>query len=201
MGIIFYKKIYTLSEFYITLRNGLRTFKYMVKNKKNHLMAPEFTERIMLAVTEVNGCEVCSYAHAKIALEQGMSSDEIGMILSGNTESIPAEEAAAIYFAQHYADTKGNPSQAAWQQVVDIYGMTKALGILGAIRMMMIGNAYGIAISAFRSRLKGTAIEKTGLLYEITMILSVIIFLPLAFLHCLILDLMRMPIINFKTDN
>jgi AhpD family alkylhydroperoxidase len=198
MADIFYKKIYTVSEFYTTLQKGLRTLKYMVKNKKNHLLAPEFTERIMLAVTEVNGCEVCSYAHTKIALEQGMSNEEIGMILSGNTESIPAEEATAVCFAQHYADTKGNPSQAAWQQIVDFYGMTKALGILGAIRMMMIGNAYGIAISAFRSRLKGNAIEKTGLHYEITMISSIIIFLPLAFLHSLILDLMRTPLIDFK---
>ncbi|MFC0273464.1 carboxymuconolactone decarboxylase family protein [Metabacillus herbersteinensis] len=31
----------------------------------------------MLAVTEVNGCEFCSYSHTKIALEQGMSQEEI----------------------------------------------------------------------------------------------------------------------------
>jgi len=83
----------------------------MAQARKNKVMSSEFIERIMLAVTEVNGCEVCSYAHTKIALEQGMSEEEIGKLLSGDTEDIPAEEAPAIFFAQHYADTRGNPSR------------------------------------------------------------------------------------------
>lgn len=106
MGQEFYKKIYSLKEFYITLYKGLRTIKYMIKNKKSKQLNPDLTERIMLAVTEVNGCEVCSYSHTKMALEQGMSNEEIQMLLTGNTESIPGEEAIAIFFAQHYADTR-----------------------------------------------------------------------------------------------
>ena len=60
---------------------------------------------------------------------------------------------------------------------------TKAMGILGAIRAIMIGNVYGIALSAFRSRLKGKPIKKSSLLYEISMILSIIIFFPVAFIQ------------------
>ena len=197
----FYKKIYTLGEFYITLHKGLRTIKYMIYNKKSHMMTSEFIERIMLAVTEVNGCEVCSYGHTKMALEHGMSNDEIEMILSGTTEGIPSEEITAVYFAQHYADTKGYPTEKAWQRVIDFYGIEKALGILGATRMIMVGNSYGIALSAFRSRLRGKAIEKTGLFYEISMLPSIIIFLPIAALHNLILYLAKAPIINFNVEN
>ena len=195
MGQKFYKKIYSIQELYVALYKGLRTIKYMIRNKKSKQSSPEFIERIMLAVTEVNGCEICSYGHTKLALEQGMSNKEIQMILSGNIEGIPSEEASAIFFAQHYADKRGNPTSDAWKRILEVYGKTKALGILGAIRMIMIGNIYGIALSAFRSRLRGKPIKKSNLFYEISMILSIIILLPVAFIHGLISDIFKIPII------
>lgn len=198
MGQEFYKKMYSIRELYVILYKGLRTMKHMFKAKKSNELTPEFIERIMLAVTEVNGCEVCSYAHTKIALEQGMSNDEIQMLLSGNTQTIPSNEAAAVFFAQHYADTKGKPTNDSWQRIVEVYGMTKAMGILGAIRAIMMGNAYGIPLSAFRSRLKSNPIKKSSLLYEISMILSIIILFPVAFIHSFMSNLFNTPIIHMK---
>src|SRR5690625_3297787 len=99
MGQQFYKKFYNVKELYVALYKGLRTFKYMSRNKRGKAMSSHFIERIMLAVTEVNGCEVCSYAHTKIALEQGMSDKEIKMLLSGDTEEIPDQEMTAVIFA------------------------------------------------------------------------------------------------------
>ncbi|WP_416828929.1 carboxymuconolactone decarboxylase family protein [Ectobacillus polymachus] len=195
MGQEFYKKKYSAREFYVALYKGIRTIPYMVKNKRSKQISMEFIERIMLAVTEVNGCEICSYAHTKIALEQGMSNEEIQMLLSGNKEKVPEEEAPALLFAQHYADTKGNPSTESWQRIIDTYGKTKALGILGAIRAIMVGNVYGIPLSAFRSRLCGKPIQKSNFFYEITMILSILLFLPVALLHSLLLSLVKFPII------
>jgi len=182
----FYKKIYSIKEFYTALYKGLRTMKYMFKAKKNKELSPEFIERIMLAVTEVNGCEICSYEHTKMALEKGMSNEEIQMLLSGNMEGVPEEEVSAIIFAQHYADTRGNPSKDSWQRVVDVYGTIKAKGILGAIRVIMIGNVYGIAFSALKSRLRGKSIKKSSLLYEVSMILSILVLLPIAFISAII---------------
>jgi|SRR5690625_388746 len=164
-----YKKIYNMRELYIALHKGLRTFRYMKKAKKMKHLSPHLIERIMLAVTEVNGCEVCSYAHTKMALEQGMSNEEIKMLLVGNTEKVSNDEMTAVMFAQYYADTRGNPSKESWDRVVQTYGKEKALGILGAVRAIMIGNIYGLALSAFKSRLKGKKIEKTNLFYEIRM--------------------------------
>lgn len=195
MGQGLYNRKYSVKELYVTLYKGLRTIKYMKKSKKSKQLNAHFIERIMLAVTEVNGCAVCSYAHTKIALEHGMSNEEIRMILAGNTESISEEEAAAIFFAQHYADTRGNPSKDSWRRIVEVYGGTKALGILGAIRMIMMGNVYGIALSAFHSRLRGKPIKTSSIFYEIGMILSMIIVLPVAFLHSLISDIFRIPVI------
>lgn len=198
MGQVLYKNIYSLKEGYLSLYKGVRTARYLSKAKKNKLMSSQFIERIMLAVTEVNGCEVCSYAHTKIALEQGMSNEEIQMLLSGTTENIPRDEMKAILFAQHYADTRGNPTEESWMRIVESYGEKKALGILAAIRMIMIGNVFGIPLSGLRTRLKGKPSGKTNIFYELMMILSFPFLFPLALLHGLILNMLKVPVIDFS---
>lgn len=195
-----YKKFYSVGELYTALFQGMRTFKFLKKSKQSKQLSPHFIERIMLAVTEVNGCEVCSYAHTKIALEQGMDEKEIKQLLSGATDGIPDEEMKAIMFAQHYADTKGNPTKESWVRILSAYGEKTALGILGAIRMIMIGNSFGIALSAFKSRLKGKPIKKSSLFYELKMLLSLIPLLPIAMIHAMIAGLLKTPIIKFTTE-
>ncbi len=67
----------------------------------------DFKERLMLAVTEVNGCPMCSYFHVEQALKSGMDDSQIKNLLSGSLENVPDEEVKAILFAQHYAEKKG----------------------------------------------------------------------------------------------
>lgn len=193
-----YNKTYSLKEAYTTLYKGLRTLKYLRENSKNNQISSQFKERIMLAVTEVNGCEICSYGHTKFALEEGMSNEEIKSILTGNLEKIPSDEMPAILFAQHYADTKGHPTKEAWNRIVLEYGEEKALGILGAIRMIMVGNAYGIAISALKNRIKGEKSGKTSLSYELKIILSFILALPVSLIHCFISNLLEVTVLDFE---
>ena len=65
-----------------------------------------FVERLMLAVTAVNKCPMCSYAHTEIALKSGMAKEEIENLLGGSYTDCPPEEGGAILFAQHYAEKK-----------------------------------------------------------------------------------------------
>lgn len=164
--------------------------KYMFKAKRKKELNPKFIERIMLAVTEVNDCTICSYAHTKKALESGMSNEEIQKILSGIIEDLPTNEVAAVMFAQHYADTRGNPTRESWERIIEIYGISKANGILGSIRSIMIGNAYGIAWSSFFNRLRNRPDQRSNLLYELSMILGTIL-IPISIIHALISDLFR----------
>ena len=110
MGIENERKLYSVRESYRIYCEGIRTVKYLTKAKKGKELSPEFIERIMMSVTEVNGCAICSYAHTKMALEIGMSSKEIQNILSGVMDDIPPDEIPGIIFAQHYADSRGKPS-------------------------------------------------------------------------------------------
>jgi len=192
----FGKKLYSVKESYWISYKGIRTMKYMFKAKKNRELSQKFIERIMLAVTEVNDCAICSYAHTKKALESGMDSEEIQKMLSGIIEDVPDDEIAAVMFAQHYADTRGNPTIESWQRIVEIYGTSRAKGILGSIRTIMIGNTYGIAWSSFFNRLKGKPDQRSSLPYEVSMILGTIL-VPISFIHALISDLFKIPIISF----
>lgn len=198
---VLYKKKYSIREFYTILVDGLRTLPQLQKNKKNGNLSEDFIKRIMLAVTEVNGCEVCSYEHTKSALEMGMSSEEIKNILTGTVDDIPVEQLKAIMFSQHYAETKGAPTKDTWDEIVQTYGEETSLGILGAIRMIMVGNSYGIALSAFKSRLKGTKIEQSSLSYELTMLLSLIPLLPTAIIHAILTKLMNKAMISFPNKD
>jgi AhpD family alkylhydroperoxidase len=192
----FGKNLYTVKESYWIFYNGIRTLKYFFRTRRNNEISPQFTERIMLAVTEVNNCAICSYAHSKRALESGMTAEEIQNMLSGIIDDVPDDEVAAIMFAQHYADTMGNPTRESWQRIVQIYGTSKAKAILGSIRMIMIGNTYGIPWSSFFNRFRGKADPRSSLQYELTMMLGTIL-VPVSFIHALISDLLKKPIITF----
>ena len=181
----YFKRVYKHSEFYRALVDLIRSLKYF----KLKLISPQFKERIMLAVTEVNGCEACSYAHTKFALEEGMSKEEISAILSGDMQNIPQEESLALMYAQHYADTKGKGSSESWLRLVDEYGRDKALVILAHIRMIMVGNIYGMAISGIRDRFKRKARGKTSLAYELSIIFAIFIYFPVALVHAIIISI------------
>ncbi len=193
-----YKRIYSLSEFYTALYRGMKTIGAMKQNRKTKDISKDFIERIMLAVTEVNGCPICSYGHTKWALEEGMSNEEINLLLAGSSEAVPSNQLVAVLFAQHYADSRGNPSHDSWQRVVDVYGLSKSLIILGATRAIMIGNIWGIAFSSFSSRLKGKPSGKTHFLYEMGIMLSIVPFLPVAIVHALVAKIIALPVLSFK---
>lgn len=189
----YFRKIYSHREFYRALVLLFRSIKYLRLNRKEKWVSPLFQERIMLAVTQVNGCEACSWAHTKFALEEGMAAEEIGAILDGDLKNIPEEERVAVLFGQHYADQKGQPSKEAWARLVEVYGPDRALVILGVIRMMMVGNIYGMAVSGLADRFRRKRAGKTSLFYELSILLAIFFYLPAAAIHAGILGLLRKP--------
>jgi AhpD family alkylhydroperoxidase len=84
------KHLYSVWESYWILYNGLRTIGYLARAWWKNELSRDFIERIMLAVTGVNRCPVCSHGHAKMALEAGMSADEIRDLLAGVMDDVPA---------------------------------------------------------------------------------------------------------------
>ena len=174
MSQAFNKKIYPINKFYTFCEENFRTKKYQRKALQKGLIDEEFVRRILLVVTEVNGCELCTYGHTDHALRQGMVPDDIQNMLSGSLDNVPKEESVALFFAQHYADKAGNPSKESWRRIIDTYGEEKALGILSSVRNIMVGNTIGIALGALKFRFAGKSVDKTNLAYELAMVLCLL---------------------------
>ena len=181
MAQIFNKRIYGIGEFYHFFDDAMASFSVIKNARKKNLLSKEFQKRIMLVVTEVNGCQLCSYWHTKEALKSGMPAEEIKNILSGSIENVPKEESVALFFAQHYAESVANPDTKAWQRVMDIYGEEKAKAILAFIRVILMGNVYGIAVSALLNRIIGKPVKKSRFLDELGIVFGVIFFIPILF--------------------
>ncbi|MBN1891352.1 MAG: carboxymuconolactone decarboxylase family protein [Clostridiales bacterium] len=189
------RKPFSFREAYFILVHGMRTAPLLSRARRHKLIDREWNERIMFAVTEVNGCPVCSYAHAKMALNAGMSDEEIRKMLSGNFADAPEEQMTAIMFAQHYADSRANPDQKAWEQLEKHYGPEKAAGILGAVRIIMMGNVMGIPWGGFIGRFRGKRDGRTTFGYEVGMLLWFVLIFPVAVIHALVSAVCRRPLI------
>ena len=185
------RKRYSVREIYRITHLAARTAKAGPARSRCDRQS---SERIMLAVTEVNGCELCSYAHARLALESGVSDAEVRALLGGVTSGVPDSELAGIAFAQHYAEARGHPDPSAWTDLVDQYGATRALCVLRAARMIMWGNALGIPLSSLRSRLQGSPDPDSSLAYEIGTPLGSLLITPLALAQGLLGALRGTPI-------
>lgn len=93
-------------------------------------------ERVMLAVSEVNGCRWCSYIHAREALRAGVEKDEIQKLLAANYDGVPKEHLTAVLFAQHWADTQGEVDAAAMVRLENAYDASTVRKILLSIRFI-----------------------------------------------------------------
>lgn len=178
-----YKKKFSFREMYRALVFVPGAVAWMAKNNKNQWLNKDFVRRLQLAVTEVSGCAACSYQHAAMALQQGMSNEEISSFLSGDGDFVKPEEAKGILFAQHFADARGCPTKDAYDAVVTEYGEKQAKVILSAVQTMLAGNTYGIPLSAFQSRLKGKPFKDSSMFYELGMLTAGFLCLPVALVH------------------
>ena len=191
------KKLFSVFELYRIMTLAFRSIPLLKKAKAAGKMDKAFLERIMLAVTEVNGCAMCSYYHTKVALEEGFRAEEIRAMLGGDFADVPEEQLSGVLFAQHYADQRGKPARESWDRIVREYNETGAYGILAVTRMIMMGNAIGIPSGSFLLRFRGKADPRSNVLYELMMMLAMVVFIPLAGLTAVILNLLNVPIIKF----
>jgi AhpD family alkylhydroperoxidase len=176
----FMKRLYPTRVVYRFLRDMLSSMSDMRIGRKAGLVSKEFSERIMLAVTEVNGCRYCSYFHTQVALKAGLDTDEINATLEGDFGNSPAEELPALLFAQHYAEQAGQPDPETLAKLVDTYGQARARAIIANIRAIMIGNASGNAFDALRFRLKGQPSGQTTLADELMTVFGLPLMMPVA---------------------
>ena len=163
---IFTKRTFNFRSFMQTMQNILRNREKFVSTMKSKRISNDFSERIMLAVTAVNGCRYCEWGHTKMAIESGCTDVEIKYILDLDFQGLRKDEITALAFAQHFAESKENPSKKALINLTKEYGPQKAEDILNFCRMITVGNLLGNTLDAFDSRINGIPVVDGSFIFE-----------------------------------
>lgn len=191
----FDKRIYDIKTQNEDIRKLIAHSDAFVETMLNPVISKAFSESISLAVTQVNGCKLCSYTHAKNALKAGMTEEEVEFLLSGGFDNAPKEQLEALLFAQHYAETKGNPDPETKQKLLDTYGEEKTKDIMSHILIIMLANLYGNTMEAFKLRLKGKGVEGSSFWQEFAVIINFFRIMPI-----ILLKMLRYKLFKTKKD-
>jgi len=167
---------FNLIQFYKIMDKAFESMPDFKYARHNGLMDEVLQTKIMLAVTEVNGCEMCRVYHTQHAKKIGLEEEDINQISSGIVINLD-EATEAMCFGKRYAEKEGSYSDEDWERLVKNYGEKKALGILGVTRMIMMGNALGIAAGNFWSRLKFQPVKGSLLGNELLILLACVPFM------------------------
>ena len=120
---------------------GRRKF---IRKVLREIIPYDFRERLMMVVTEVNGCRYCRGYHLKESLKSGVSEAELAELLKGHIpENTPPEEYVALVYAQNWAENNANPDPETWAHLVETYGHEKAEAIQLVLQMIRMGNLSG----------------------------------------------------------
>lgn len=172
-------RIFSIKEQLKLIYYGAKGFVLLKTSKKTKLMNKKLKERIMLAVTEVNGCTMCSFVHTQLALSSGMSREVIKELLAGDHKNIPLEDSVAVIFAQHYAFNKEKPSSESIERLVDEYGFKKAELVIAACNMITMTNGMGTSMDYFYHRIQFKRNKDSNLLLELLNPLLTMLLFPL----------------------
>jgi AhpD family alkylhydroperoxidase len=139
----FRKRFYTLPTFFHDLREVVAHMAEFRDSARSRRVSQAFAEKIMMAVTSVNGCRYCAWFHTRLALKEDVSPGEIQRLLAGEIGDFPENESVALAFAQHWAETEGRPDPEAERRFREYYGPQVSADILNWMRMINMGNLLG----------------------------------------------------------
>jgi AhpD family alkylhydroperoxidase len=179
----FNKRVFNITTFRAAMDDLVDHLGDLRAAMRGKRVSKAFSERIMLAVTQVNGCRYCDYGHTRLALQAGITREEIDALAAGSFDQSPGEETIALLFAQHYAESKGQPDPESWERLVETYGEDTARDILVYIRMITVGNLYGNTLDAFFSRFRGRPAANSSLWQELGVLFGIFVIVPVALIR------------------
>ena len=200
MAQVFNKRVFTMKEHIRIMKHAAKSLGLLMYVKKHKLFNKQFKERIMLAVTEVNGCELCSYVHTKISLSSGMNSSEIKELLNGIKDDVPEEQLVAVLFAEYYATSHEKPEKEMVNRLINEYGREKAKIICAILGMITLTNSMGISLGLFKDRLMFKRVKKSKLFNELGIPLSTMTVFPMLFIYYKIKSFFKTPSCHLIPD-
>jgi AhpD family alkylhydroperoxidase len=183
---------FALPEFYPIMWRASRSVPLVRSWKKSKRIPKAFRERIMLAISGVNGCAMCSFVHTKIALAEGIPAEQIKQVLGGSYDDVPTEEVVGVLFAQSYAANNEAVDAASTARLVKEYGEAKAHCILQVCQIITFTTVMGITLDGVKQRL--TFQRAHNRFYrELLIMVSIFVGFPVLFLYHVIVILGTRP--------
>lgn len=146
----YYQNLYELVKDIIFI---LGRIPVILRNKRASGISSDFQERLMMVVTAVNGCRYCNNYHTGVALRMGFDREEVTSLLAGSIDNPDPDEATALLYAQHWAETNANPDSDYRKQLIDYYGKDRTRMIETILRMIRFGNLSGNSVDYIIYRL------------------------------------------------
>lgn len=175
---MFSKRILTVPAFMASVHEILGHLGDLRRTLQSGRVDRAFAERVMMAVTQVNGCRYCNFVHTKAALLSGVTSEEIRAIQTSEFDKIPTDQVAALMFAQHYAEMDSHPDLEAWQRMISMYGADITRDLMVYIRLISLANLWGNTFDALLSRVIGQPASNSRLSQEFGVVFGWVAFVP-----------------------
>lgn len=160
----FRRRYYSRPGALVADARALFSQRHQIRRAMRELIAPEFRERLMMVVTQVNGCRYCRVYHSRQALACGVSAAELRELLAGSIPAgAPGDELPALLYTQHWAQNDAHPDPEADAHLDQVYGSEKAEAVRTVLRMIRMGNLAGNTADYLLYRL---SFGRLGLLHE-----------------------------------
>ena len=163
----FHKRVHSLGTFWAGLTDMVRDAPERHAIVRQQRLDRTFIEQLSLVVSRVNGCRLCTYVHAANALRSGLSDGELQELLVFELGQVPPERAVALTFAQHFAESGGDPDPVVERRLQHAYGAQQSRDMVTYLRYAQFGSLNGATNDAFLHRLRGEPVPHSRLLTEL----------------------------------
>lgn len=176
-----HQRLFSIREHFTLMKRAACGLRYNRINKAKKAMNKQRRERIMLAISEVNGCAMCSYVHTKLALQAQMTPDEIKEILSGELAHVPEQDVLAVLFAKDFAASHEVIDSASYRKIQDFYGTDGARAIVCASHVITMTTSMGISLALLKDRLLFKSHRQSHWWNELLIPLSTLVLFPMIY--------------------
>lgn len=142
-------------------------------------------ERVIVAVAQANACRMCEYAHARLALEAGVSEAELAALENLDEEAFDRETWIAIAYARARANANFDPVSDVEEHrsIADAIGQQTRDDVEDVARVMTVANRIANTLNALPARRMGHPIPGSRRRDEVLISTA---FLPGAWLGTLV---------------
>lgn len=158
------KRTLTRSNFLGTIGSAVGSLPALLTALVRPQTSAALREKVMLGVISVTDCGYCQWGHSHWAMAHGVPLEEVNQILGGQIESLQAKnpaEAAAILFAQHYAENLDRFDPESIANLRSYYSDAQAAEILAYVRAITLGSLTGNTLDAVLGRLRRNRVSET----------------------------------------